>query len=449
MKRFNIPKGYFLALFCILFLAGCREEPYESLDAQLDAVLLDVSNGAGRSYFELPVDGDLASIPADPRNPITRDKVELGKLLFHETALGINPRLSNGRGTYSCASCHHAGAGFSSGNSQGIGEGGIGFGVFGEARKADPSYPLDSLDVQPVRSPSAINVAFQKVMLWNGQFGATDVNVGTEDAWAYGTPVAENHLGYEGVETQAIAGLKVHRMDVDQNLLTVAPGYEALFANAFPNVPAADRISREYAGLAIAAYERTLLSNQAPFQKWLRGDMHAMDDQEKNGAILFFGKANCGSCHTGPALNSMTFKAIGMGDLLGPGVVQMNPGHEVHLGRGGFTGKDEDLYCFKVPQLYNLREMGFYGHGATFTSLESVVRYKNAGVPQKFSVGREHLDDEFMPLNLSDQEIRDITAFLESGLYDDRLDRYQPSSVPSGQCFPNADPISRADLDCY
>lgn len=307
---------------------------------------------------------------------------------------------------------------------------------------------MDSIDVQPLRTPPAINVAYQKNMLWNGQFGATGMNTGTEDQWAYGTPVEENRLGYEGVEIQAIAGLKVHRQEVTSALLNAAPGYEQLFANAFPNVPAADRLSREYGGLAIAAYERTLLPSQAPFQKWLRGDMNAMTDQEKMGAILFFGKANCGSCHTGPALNSMAFKSIGMGDLIGPGIIGVNPGHEAHLGRGGFTGKTEDMYCFKVPQLYNLREMMFYGHGATFTSLESVVRYKNAAVPQKFSVGPSELDPQFMPLNLSDQEVKDIAVFLESALYDDDLERFVPYSLPSGNCFPNSDPTSRADLGC-
>ena len=449
MKRFSITHGCLLALLCITVFSSCRPEPYESLDSQLDEALLDASNNQGRAYFQLPTDGDLGAIPQDPKNPLTPAKVELGKLLFHETALGTNPRIANGKGTYSCASCHHAAAGFSAGRAQGIGEGGVGFGISGEARKADPTYPSDSIDVQPLRSPTAINIAYQKNVLWNGQFGATGMNVGTEDQWAYGTPIEENYLGYEGTETQAIAGLKVHRMDVTSDLLTAAPGYEQLFANAFPNVPAADRLSREYAGLAIAAYERTLLPSQAPFQRWLRGDMNAMTDQEKMGAILFFGKANCGSCHTGPALNSMAFKAIGMGDLNGPGIIQMNPGHDAHLGRGGFTGKTEDMHCFKVPQLYNLREMLFYGHGSTFTNLESVVRYKNAGVPQKFSVGVERLDPAFVPLNLSDQEVRDIAVFLESGLYDDNLDRFVPSSTPSGQCFPNADPTSRVDLNCF
>ena len=67
-----------------------------------------------------------------------------------------------------------------------------------------------------------------------------------------------------------------------------------------------------------ALFERTVRANQAPFQRWLRGDRKAMSIEEKEGALLFFGKAQCDACHSGPALNSMTFHALGMADLEGP-----------------------------------------------------------------------------------------------------------------------------------
>ncbi len=447
MKSFSI-KGGWLALCAVLIFSGCRVDPQEEIDTLLDQALRDASGGAGRGYYQLPTDGDLRSIPADPRNPITREKVELGKFLFHETALGTNPRLSKGAGTYSCASCHHVQAAFSAGRVQGIGEGGSGFGIFGEARRADPNYILDSIDVQPIRTPTALNAAYQKVSLWNGQFGAVGPNAGTENLWAYGTPIANNNLGYEGPETQAIAGLTVHRQEVGPDLLQRVPAYRQLFRDAFPNIPESQRVTTENAGLAIAAYERTLLASQAPFQKWLRGDVNAMDDQEKNGALLFFGKARCYTCHNGPALNSDEFHAIGMNALLGGEIIGSDPTHEAHLGRGGFTGNQEDMYAFKVPQLYNLRDMGFYGHGSTFSSLQSVVQYKNAGVPQDRNVPVSNLAQEFQPLNLGANEVADLVRFLETGLYDDRLQRHVPYSTPSGQCFPNSDPVSRADLGC-
>ena len=73
-----------------------------------------------------------------------------------------------------------------------------------------------------------LNVAYQKVMLWNGQFGATSVNTGTESQWTADTPIETNFLGFEGLETQAIAGLGVHRMKVNPEFFTKYPAYDCL-----------------------------------------------------------------------------------------------------------------------------------------------------------------------------------------------------------------------------
>ncbi|MEM7035575.1 MAG: cytochrome c peroxidase [Bacteroidota bacterium] len=450
MKGFSLKSSFMLLCVVVLTAAGCRRDPVivTDLDLALEENLRSASGGQGLSHFQLPDDGDYNRLPQDPLNPITRSKVELGKILFHETALGTNPREAQGAGTYSCASCHHVGAGFQAGVIQGIGEGGVGFGVNGEARKPNPGYVLDSIDVQPIRTPSALNIAYQECVLWNGQFGATGINAGTQAMWTTGTPKETNHLGYQGTEIQAIAGLKVHRSDVTAALENVSPDYKALFDQAFPQVPEVDRMDRERAGLAIAAYERTLVANQAPFQRWLRGDKSAMDDQEKHGAVLFFGKARCYTCHNGPALNSMEFHALGMADLSGFGTYGVDPNHAAHLGRGGFTGKRDDEYKFKVPQLYNLKDSPFFGHGGTFTSVYNVVRYKNAAVPQNTDVPSGRLSSEFRPLQLTEQEVTDIAVFVERSLYDPGLRRYVPASTLSGQCFPNNDALSKIDLGC-
>mgnify|MGYP000005833510 CR=1 FL=1 len=98
-------------------------------------------------------------------------KVTLGQMLFHETGLAINPMKELSAGTYACSSCHFASAGFQACRVQGIADGGIGFGRNGEGRDRGSFYPEDKLDVQPLRTPSAMNGAYQKNMLWNGQFG--------------------------------------------------------------------------------------------------------------------------------------------------------------------------------------------------------------------------------------------------------------------------------------
>lgn len=442
-----------LSLVVLLFLSSCAsDEPdnmdEDGLDAQLRSALTDASGGLGTDHYILPKSTDFRSIPQDPKNPLNPAKVELGKRLFHETGLGTSGKFDEAVNTFSCASCHFAGAGFQAGRFQGIGEGGMGFGLNGEGRMPNPAFPMDSLDVQPVRTPPALNTAYQEAMLWNGQFGATGVNAGTEANWTPGTPIATNELGYEGVEIQAIAGLKVHRLDPENELCFDM--YGVLFDAAFPDFPYGERITRETAGLAIAAYERTLLANEAPFQKWLNGNTTAMDDQQKRGAMVFFKEANCSNCHNGPALNDMNFYALGMNDMDAANTPAFAiPAEDgSRLGRGGFTKNDADNYKFKTPQLYNLANSPFYGHGGTFESLREVVSYKNAAVAENTNVPSGNLATQFVPQNLTDEQVDDLVAFLTYGLNDPDLMRYQPSSIPSGNCFPNNDEMSKVDIGC-
>ncbi len=453
----SITRRLFVVVGLIGFLTGCEvsntffTNPNASseLDQELEATLMDASGGAGMEYFQLPGATDLSKIPQDPKNPLTPAKVELGKLLYHETALATNPKHADMAGTYSCAACHHAQGGFQAGRIQGISEGGMGFGVRGEGRVNNPDYAPDELDVQPIRTPTAMNTAYQDVMLWNGQFGGTGTNAGTEAVWSPDGdhPTHTNFLGYEGLETQAIAALAVHRMDfIETSIAATNPTYVALFEEVFPGQP----IDRETAGLAIGAYERTLLANASPWQRWLRGNKNAMTDQEKRGAQLFFGKAQCADCHNGPALSSMTFYALGMADLDPnlPGVYGNidDAVAEAGLGRASFTGDPADNYKFKTPQLYNLLDSPFYGHGGSFNSVREVIEYKNAAIPDK-DVGGQ-LAAQFQPLGLSESEIDDLTAFVENALYDPELMRYIPDALPSGNCFPVNDPLARIDLGC-
>ena len=438
-----------LLLGITVFWTNCSKDEDQNLDLELRAALESADPTRGVAGFMLPRANDYQNIPQDPLNPISTEKVTLGRLLYHETALGIMSERAEGLGTYSCASCHFADAGFQAGRFQGIGEGGVGIGNNGQDRVRMDAYNPEELDVQPIRSPTTLNVAYQNLMLWNGQFGAVGDNVGTESEWAEGTPIETNFLGYEGVEIQAIAGLKVHRQGLNDTILNDL-GYRTLFDAAFPEVDPADRYDRERAGLAIAAYERTILANRSPFQQFLQGKSSAMTNEEKEGAILFFGKAGCASCHSGPALNSMTFHALGMSDLdqSVEEVFGAGPEEAANLGRGGFTKLASDNYKFKTPTLYNLADSPFYGHGASFTSIEDVVRYKNQAQPENARVPNSALSSQFQPLGLSDDEVAKIAIFLTYSLRDGELGRYEPDFVLSGQCFPNNDAQSREDMNC-
>jgi len=433
----------------MLSMTACRNDDTVNFDDELQILLREKSANGSLDFFQQPNAADFSNIPQDPLNPITSAKVDLGKLLYHETALGIAPMQDIGEATYSCASCHFAKAGFTAGRFQGIGEGGIGFGNTGEGRIIDPNYEEKDIDVQPLRSPTTLNVAFQKNMLWNGQFGATGLNFGTEDQWKEDTPLAVNHLGFEGVEVQAIAGRGVHRMDIDEVIISM-PEYKLLFDNVFSDIPEDERYTKITAGMAIAAYERTLFPNQSPFQKYLSGDQNAMTDQQKLGAMVFLEKGNCVACHTGPALNEMEFRSIGAGNLSDSGELTFKTpvNDPSNLGRGQFTKNSDDNYKFKTPQLYNLKDAKFLFHGSTMKTVEEVIEYKNNAIAESSAVALDQLDPLFKPLNLSQREITQLTDFIENGLYDPNLMRYQPDELPSGNCFPMNDASSRADLGC-
>ncbi|MFN8368954.1 MAG: cytochrome c peroxidase [Candidatus Kapaibacterium sp.] len=436
-----------------LFAISCQDTFHPAFatnetDNELYALLRGEANGKGVDFFIMPSSEELAKIPQDPRNPITPAKVALGQMLFHETGMGVNSKHTECKQTYSCASCHHVAAGFQAGVAQGIGDGGDGFGTNGDKRISNKVYTDTEIDVQPIRSPSAMNMAYQPNILWNGQFGATNLNIGTQFSWAVNTPKFKNYLGYEGLETQAIAGQDVHRLGLDTVLIRNNETYKKLFDEAYPELPENKRITTVNAGLAIAAYERTLFASKSPWQSYLKGSSNAMSEDEKKGAILFFGKGKCGSCHTGPALSSMEFHAFGMNDLTTGtyGAKNVNTNDAAHKGRGGFTFKDEDMFRFKVPQLYNLADSKFYGHGSSFTSVRAVVEYKNKGVAQNSKVDAKYLSPYFKPLGLTDNEVDLITLFIEKSLYDADLKRYVPTSIPTKKCFPNDDQQTRTDL---
>lgn len=423
--------------------SGSGSKPGEddpALDEHLTAaVTLD---GQRRlANFVLPESDDFSAIPHDETNPLTAAKVELGKLLFHEPALSRNTARTEFQGTFSCATCHHAGAGFQAGRRQAIGDGGVGWGRNGEGRRQNPSYFASEIDAAPLKSPSVLNTTYQRVMLWSGAAGSGGPNRGTESNWTSHQGASANHLGYDGLESQAISALSTHRLnDVSASIVATDPEYRALWDAAFPGHPVSD----ELAGLAIAAYERTVLANRAPFQQWLKGDRSAMTPSEKRGAIVFFGKGTCSNCHAGPALSQTAFYSLGMPDMRGPDV--LNPQSE-NRGRGEFVvGPDTD-FRFKVPQLYNLVESPFYGHGGTFESIREVVQYYDDGRPAR-TLPEGTVTAQFHPLNLTEDEVDDLVAFLTTALRDPDLDRYVPPAVPSGGCIPANDAAARLDLGC-
>lgn len=434
----------YFVIVALLFVSACQSTTgvEDTADhAQLDEELtgLITLNGQRRlQNFQLPESDDFPAIPQDQRNPLTTEKVALGKLLFHEPALSAATRHERSRGTFSCATCHHAAAGFEAGAARSIAEGGTGWGSRGEARRPDPATPPPDVDSPPLKSQSILNKSYQRLLMFSGAAGNGGDNAGLDNRWPFHPDAAANHLGYRGMESQAIGALGKHRMfdaTSAEQLIQTHETYDGLWTSVWGDEP----VTAERVGLTIAAYERTVFSNRAPFQRWLRGESEAMSLAEKRGAIVFFDpRSRCTECHTGPALSSMAFYALGMPDM---------PGAPPDPGRGGLTGLEEDRFTYKVPQLYNLTDAGFMGHGSSFRTVREVVDYYVNAVPA-VNLPPDRITDQFRPLELTKDEIEDLIAFLETALNDPALDRYEPESVPSGGCIPANDPAARQDLGC-
>jgi len=442
---------FLLGFSVVLVIVACEKTAVSALDEELkDAMSKTVSSGDIRDYL-LPDGSDYSKIPnQDAKNPINSFKVALGKMLFYETGIGLVGHDGALKQTYSCSSCHIPSMGFTPGRFQGIADGAVGFGDHGEGRHKSELYLGEEVDAQGARPLTMHNLAYVTNTLWSGTFGSFGTNVGTEHAWSgEDTLVQINFLGLEGLEANNFRALQVHRQLVNRQI-TDSLGYTALFDAAFPDIPHSERYSLKTTAFAIAAYFRTILTNKAPFQEWIKGDASAMTEQQKRGAIVFFTKGHCTNCHQGPALNAMRYEAVGVNDLYESGheVFRTGPNDKRNLGRGGFTKDPRDYYKFKVPQLYNLKHTQFYFHGSSKTSLEEVVDYFDAAVPENPRVPVEQLSPVFRPLYLSAQEKTDLVEFLRNGLYDPFIERYVPSSVMSGNCFPNNDHDSKRDLGC-
>ncbi len=435
----------FVLFYLCLTLGNC-DAPFadnQDLDLRLKEILK--SKKGGLIQFILPESSDYCSIPQDSSNPLSNEKVKLGQLLFFDPAISFDPRCKAAARTFSCATCHFASAGFQSGTRQAIAGGGRGHGF---ERQKHPFCDSSELDIQMLRTPSILNCAYQEVQLWSGKLGGSGINKGQDSLWTKGSFVELNRLGMQGVETQARVALEAHGMRMDPELI-LNTDYIVYFDSVFKDVDPNLKYRRFSMAKAIAAYERTVLSNKAPFQNWLKGNKNALTSFQKKGAILFFGKAQCDQCHNGPALNSMSFHALAMNDMEGSDIIfKKDPPADAKLGRAGYTHLEEDMFKFKVPQLYNLKNVSYLGHGGNFCSVIEVIRYKNDAIPQNIKVANKYLSPYFQPLHLTECEMKALEDFILNGLFDPDLRRYEPTSVPSGFCFPNADKISKIQLRC-
>ena len=281
--------------------------------------------------------------PAD--NAPTAERVELGKMLF------FDPRLS-GSEWISCATCHNPALAWSDGLPTMIGNG------MAKGRRS---------------TPTILNTAYNQMQFWDGR-------AKTLEEQALG-PIQEPGEMNQDLEKLA-------------KRLTAIEGYRKAFDQAYPN----EGISKESIAKAIASFERTVVSTEAPFDKWRKGDKKAISLSAQRGFKLFEGKANCVACHQGFNFADDGFHNIGL------------PANSmVDVGRFAHRKIKVNKGAFKTPTLRDIARTAPYMHDGSYSTLADVVEHYNKG-----GVNPENLDPNMKPLNLSDQEKADLVEFLLS-----------------------------------
>lgn len=299
-------------------------------------------------------------VPKD--NPMSEAKVELGKQLY------FDKRLSKDN-TVSCASCHDPKKGWSN-------DAPVATGIGGQKGGRN--------------SPTILNAAYHRFQFWDGRAGSLE----------------EQALG--PMQNPIEMGMKLD--DIEQKLNAV-PGYKKQFKEVFGT----DTITAENVAKAIAAFERTILSGNAPFDKYEAGDKDALSESAERGMELFFGKANCSACHTGSNFTDNAFHNIGIGmdkDEPDKGRVEISK-------LGGDTGS------FKTPGLRDIAKSAPYMHDGSLKTLEDVVEHYNQG-----GIENPYLDEELFPLELTEQEKQDLVTFLKEGLASENYPDVEPPELP-------------------
>ena len=330
-------------------------------------LLVAASLSAGVAQAEDLSAWKLPPVPVPADNPQSSAKVALGHQLAFDRRLSKNDSIS-------CAGCHLPFAGGGGHTPRAFGQG-------GELGRWAPSW---------------VNAAYYTSLFWDGRAASLEEQTGA----------LPGHMG-------PISAPGEMGGDVDAIVarLKSIPGYRQAFAKAFK-----DGVTRQNIAKAIAAYERTLIARNAPFQRYVNGDRKALSPAAKRGFDLFRGKAECVACHTAPLLTDNAFHNIG--------VPQVGPLKE-DQGRYAVTHNKEDMGAFKTPSLYNSASFLFSMHDGAFATLEEVIdHYNRGGDPHN-----KHQSDMIEPLHLTAAERSDLIAFLQS-LTDPSLNHIHRPALP-------------------
>jgi cytochrome c peroxidase len=282
-------------------------------------------------------------IPAD--NPQTPEKIELGRRLFYDKRLSADS-------TISCSSCHIQAFAFSNAGNK------VSTGIRGQKGTRN--------------APSLGNIGYRRSFFWEG--------------------------GSPSLELQAMGPLTAHdEMGIGPSVLVTRlkaiPDYQNAFLSVFSDGVTMLNVTR-----AIASFERTIISNRSPYDRYRAGDEKALTPSALRGLELFFGeKGDCYHCHNGFNFTTET--------LHNTGLQKTNP----DLGLARLTGKSEDAGKFKTPSLRNVALTAPYMHDGSVPTLEKALEHYNKG-----GEDNPNVDNLMRPLGLSKAEIADLIEFLKA-----------------------------------
>lgn len=330
--------------------------------------------------WKLPAGFPEPFVPED--NPMSEEKVQLGRHLFYDTRL-------SGNGTQACASCHEQRRAFTDAKVTPVGSTG---------------------DHVPRNAPGLANVAYLSTYTW--------ANPQLESLEAQALVPLFNEIPTE-------LGL-APRLDEVLERLRADARYPELFRAAFPD--AAEPVSKDAIVKALASFQRTLLSGSSPYDRYLRGEASAMSPSAKRGMELFFGeRAECYHCHSGPHLtNSFRSKDTRLPErqFFNTGLYNVDGNGAYPPDNPGlfeFTRKASDQGRFRVPPLRNVALTAPYMHDGSIPTLEAVIDHYTAGgrdVTEGPFTGdgraNPNKDPLVRPFTLSASERADLVAFLES-----------------------------------
>jgi cytochrome c peroxidase len=369
-----------LALGVLALLAACGDDAPDAppgddggeamvidASAPLDAAVPDATMIDANYDWRLPKGFPTPVVPAE--NPMTAEKVELGRFLFYDERLSENQ-------TQSCATCHKQELAFTDGRALGLGSTG---------------------EVHPRGPMTLANVGYAPTLTWGNSL-MTDLE----------------HQGRVPIFGDDPIELGIPSISALEQRLQGVPGYASLFAKAFPARP---RVSAENAIEALSAFQRSIISGNSAYDRWFNGEPGAMSESAQRGHLMFNSeRLECFHCHggfaftdhvawEGQAFPSAPFHQTGLYNLDGRGAYP-----EKNQGIFENTTDPRDMGKFKAPTLRNIALTAPYMHDGSIATLEDVLEHYSKG-------GRAHsfrTDPLLIGFELSPQEVEDVIAFLNA-----------------------------------